>query len=184
MRTANEMYKYCLQNDFGKGWNEKWALKHFGVLEQTLQSDEEVKTCYIGIHNYVSATQASGNFAYAITNKRIIFGQKGLFGQTVKSVSLNTVNDITLSCNNLRGLGVITFDTLKERFNTALNQATANKVYAKIHEVIDLIKHPAPASVVPTTTAADEILKYKNLLDMGAITQEEFESKKKQLLGL
>lgn len=32
-------------------------------------------------------------------------------------------------------------------------------------------------------STADEILKYKNLLDMGVITQEEFETKKKQLLG-
>ena len=31
---------------------------------------------------------------------------------------------------------------------------------------------------------ADEILKYKNLLDAGAITQEEYEAKKQQLLGL
>ncbi len=34
------------------------------------------------------------------------------------------------------------------------------------------------------TSAADEILKYKQLLDMGAITQEEYDAKKKQLLGL
>ena len=33
-------------------------------------------------------------------------------------------------------------------------------------------------------SAADEISKYKKLLDDGAITQEEFEAKKKQLLGL
>ena len=33
-------------------------------------------------------------------------------------------------------------------------------------------------------SAADEILKYKNLLDIGAITQEEYDAKKKQLLGL
>lgn len=31
---------------------------------------------------------------------------------------------------------------------------------------------------------ADELKKYKELLDAGTITQEEFESKKKQLLGL
>lgn len=30
----------------------------------------------------------------------------------------------------------------------------------------------------------DEIIKYKNLLDSGIITQEEFEKKKKELLGL
>lgn len=33
-------------------------------------------------------------------------------------------------------------------------------------------------------SSADEILKYKNLLDSGIITQEEFDAKKKQLLGL
>lgn len=33
-------------------------------------------------------------------------------------------------------------------------------------------------------TAADEIKKYKELLDMGAITQEEFDAKKKELLNL
>ncbi len=33
-------------------------------------------------------------------------------------------------------------------------------------------------------SAADEILKLKQLLDMGIITAEEFEAKKKQLLGL
>jgi len=30
----------------------------------------------------------------------------------------------------------------------------------------------------------DDIYKYKELLDMGAITQDEFDRKKKELLGL
>ena len=33
-------------------------------------------------------------------------------------------------------------------------------------------------------SAADELLKFKKLLDEGIITQEEFEAKKKSLLGL
>lgn len=33
-------------------------------------------------------------------------------------------------------------------------------------------------------SSADEILKYKNLLDMGAITQEEYDKKKEQLLNI
>ena len=36
----------------------------------------------------------------------------------------------------------------------------------------------------PTQSTADEILKFKELMDMGIITAEEFEAKKKQLLGL
>ena len=35
-----------------------------------------------------------------------------------------------------------------------------------------------------TLSPADELLKWKQLLDSGAITQEEFDAKKKQLLGL
>lgn len=37
---------------------------------------------------------------------------------------------------------------------------------------------------VHNSSAADEIVKFKELLDQGIITQEEFELKKKQLLGL
>lgn len=37
---------------------------------------------------------------------------------------------------------------------------------------------------IAAASSADEILKYKNLLDSGIITQEEFDTKKKQLLGL
>ena len=42
----------------------------------------------------------------------------------------------------------------------------------------------AAAPTIASTSNADEIKKYKELLDMGVITQEEFDAKKKQLLGL
>lgn len=38
--------------------------------------------------------------------------------------------------------------------------------------------------VAAPASSADELLKFKQLLDSGAITQEEFDAKKKQLLGL
>ena len=37
---------------------------------------------------------------------------------------------------------------------------------------------------VAQNSGADEIVKYKELLDKGIITQEEYDAKKKQLLGL
>lgn len=57
----------------------------------------------------------------------------------------------------------------------------------KIISLLDQItadNNTAPAPPSPSGSAADEILKFKGLLDAGAITQEEFEAKKKQLLGL
>ena len=43
---------------------------------------------------------------------------------------------------------------------------------------------PRPQAAPVVRDAADEIRKYKELLDMGAITQEEFDAKKRQLLNL
>lgn len=43
---------------------------------------------------------------------------------------------------------------------------------------------PAVGPAVPPVSSADELKGYKELLDMGAITQAEFDAKKKQLLGL
>lgn len=44
-------------------------------------------------------------------------------------------------------------------------------------------QQPAPAPA-PQVDVAEEIKKFKDLLDMGAITQEEFDAKKKELLHL
>ena len=45
-------------------------------------------------------------------------------------------------------------------------------------------QHMRNADVVNHFNSADELKKFKELLDMGAINQEEFDAKKKQLLGL
>jgi hypothetical protein len=58
---------------------------------------------------------------------------------------------------------------------------------------MEIARRPQPASIpaempqsqkIPPISTADEILKFKQLFDIGAITQEEFEAKKKQLLEL
>ncbi|MBQ1902956.1 MAG: SHOCT domain-containing protein, partial [Ruminococcus sp.] len=36
----------------------------------------------------------------------------------------------------------------------------------------------------PQTSSADELMKYKTLLEQGAITQEEYDAKKKQILNI
>ncbi len=51
-------------------------------------------------------------------------------------------------------------------------------------DVTEVSENSAPETPVPVVDYTDELIKLKNLLDMGAITQEEFDAKKKQLLGL
>lgn len=58
------------------------------------------------------------------------------------------------------------------------NNTAAQEVKNKIEELQRVINIPNGFS------AADEIKKYKELLDQGVLTEEEFNKKKKQLLGL
>ena len=48
---------------------------------------------------------------------------------------------------------------------------------------VEIESHSSTTST-PALSAADEIMKFKNLLDSGIITQEEFDAKKKELLAL
>ncbi len=58
-------------------------------------------------------------------------------------------------------------------------------------EIVDYIetkrselRNMSNATVIQQTSAADELKKFKELMDAGVISQEEFDAKKKQLLGL
>lgn len=55
---------------------------------------------------------------------------------------------------------------------------------ADLRELAEGETSEPPAQEKPQMSAADEILKFKQLLDMGVITQSEFDAKKSQLLGL
>ena len=61
----------------------------------------------------------------------------------------------------------------------------AVSVGSEIRKAFDNYKNNDAVQITGSaSSSADEILKYKNLLEQGIITQEEFDAKKKQLLGL
>ena len=83
-------------------------------------------------------------------------------------------------CNgsiSLEGTGKIC--PFKGKFNNE-----AEKVYNFLQKRIDEIKSSKAVPAVPKTSSSDELIKFKQLLDSGVITQAEFDAKKKQLLGL
>lgn len=54
----------------------------------------------------------------------------------------------------------------------------------KMNRIITAPAQPVAVSTSATASTADELKKFKDLLDSGVITQEEFDAKKKQLLGM
>ncbi|MDD7592985.1 MAG: SHOCT domain-containing protein [Peptoniphilaceae bacterium] len=192
LKTAEEMYQYCKDNNLGTGTSKGWAIKHFQLLIDNLKPDETVYCVFIGLHNYKSMTKHDNNYAYAMTNKRLIMAQHKLLGANVQSVNIENINDITLSKTGIAGMGIgtVCIDTFKETFNVGVNVSSAGNIYERAHEVWDIVRAQKADSQVTRTgvqnakSPAEQIKEYKELLDMGILTQEEFDSKKKELLGL
>lgn len=187
MRTAEEMVQYCDDNNTGAGFNAKWRLKHFQLVENQLKSDEEVLVAFIGVKNFVDIAHHEENWAYAVTNKRIIMGQKGLIGEKVDVISLRDLNDISFR----KGLvfGVLIIDTIKEEFNVGLRKDFATNIHELVTNALMDLKEEMHQSSQPVQQAKaddpyEEIKKLKELLDMGIITEEEFDLKKKNILGI
>jgi hypothetical protein len=86
----------------------------------------------------------------------------------------------TMSAQN-QAKGIVDFNKCPQCGSISL------KLLSKEEFEAEKAKRNAPAQPVVQQAApssADELVKFKQLLDAGVITQEEFDAKKKQLLGL
>ena len=120
------------------------------------------------------------NYELVVTDKRV-YG-RAAFG---KRVDLPVDSVSAIGTMWLKGIAIAT-SSGKVAFLMIKNRDEIHKC------VSDLLIDRQAKNTTPVTTIkqeipqsnADELRKYKELLDMGVITQEEFEAKKKQLLGL
>ena len=64
------------------------------------------------------------------------------------------------------------------------SNADAEAIVSFLRKKIEEVKNAPVGGAVQQISPAEEMKKFKELLDMGVISQEEFDAKKKQLLGL
>ena len=113
----------------------------------------------------------------------LIVSQSKIEGKTLfgKRVDL-PINQISTVGTGMFNRVTIATSSGSINFYGVLNQ---NEVF---HTISDLLLTHQKQSKITTVKVAEssseEIKKYKDLLDQGIINQEEFEAKKKQLLGL
>jgi uncharacterized membrane protein YdbT with pleckstrin-like domain len=129
------------------------------------------------------------NQKYVITNSRVIH-VSGIFNKDVIDSSLEKVNDVKLvqsvwgrifGYGNIHimtasELGINLFSRISNPVNFKTTMLDAKK--AEENEIGDII-----TAGMKTTSAPDIILKLADLRDKGILTEEEFQSKKKELLG-
>lgn len=81
-------------------------------------------------------------------------------------------------------INLISTETKKDGLLYNSSKAIADKIISSLELITNQQEAIASASVVQTASPADEILKYKQLLDAGAITDAEYAAKKKLLLNI
>jgi len=95
-------------------------------------------------------------------------------------ITVNNINNPAIFINLITSKTKMNSSVYKEKYKTAQEALSLLNVICTSAEVAA----SAPTDNQQHNSPADEIAKYKSLLDCGAITIDEYESKKKQLLNL
>jgi len=145
-------------------------------LSKILWTDEQPMKIARGTYN-------GGNGILVATDRRLIFIDKGLIGLKTEDFAYDKISSIQMKTGMVFG---------EIEIDAAGNRSKIQNMDKKIaRELADWIRNhigAAARSVAPPTAAAadpiEQIARLAKLKDAGAITEEEFSAKKKQLLGL
>ena len=149
--------------------------KYFTSIISELKEDEELLF-------FCQAKEGKTDGTFLLTSKRVSFLKIAfLSGVSSVSMSIDKINSISKKKGMLTGELEIWDNSGKVIYSMPSGYLDTIENY--INQAKNIIVSPK-TTTVNQVSAADEILKFKNLLDQGIITQEEFDKKKKELLGL
>lgn len=192
MKTANEMLEAAKRygglvesdiNDYKRAFDE---------VVKLLQPDEEVILAFAGwLCSRRNNSDSLKTVGVALTNQRLLIG-----GNASKSVRKKCYVGEYYNISNINAISQrkgfihndLIIDTLGDNLHISeISIEILNRIAADFTSALQKIKAAKSADagkIVQQVSAADELKKFKELLDMGVISQQEFDAKKKQLLGL
>ena len=127
----------------------------------------------------------SGVFLWAISKMEINVTDKRVYGKAIfgKRIDLPLDSISAVGTGALKGIVVAT-SSGKIHFLAISNNTEIHEEITKLLVERQSKKDMQTTQKVVPQSNADELKKFKELLDVGVITQEEFDAKKKQLLGI
>ena len=160
--------KYTARGSNGQveAYDDKIVIKRkgfFGIAAQGIKGDRTIYYTDLKGIEYKKPTMLANGYIQFITN-------------------IELAND-----SNVTIIGTSSVEALKDPNTVILRAFKKNNViqYEKLHDfVMDKFNESKESSVnTPMFSNADELKKFKDLLDLGVITQEEFDLQKKKILG-
>ena len=150
-----------------------------GVRGRHLQvfDDKAIITVKAGIGSFITGNVSDGEKTIYYCD--VIGVQFKKSGFQIGYLQLETAStQMNNRGSNFFSENSFTFD--KTQVSNEKMEEVANYVRQQVEAYKTQKNAPAAAAISP----AEEVMKLKNLLDMGVLTQEEFDKKKKELLGL
>ncbi len=118
-----------------------------------------------------------------------IYGSSGIgFVKHKYDIPFNSVNEVSLSNSKIDKIKSgktlkILYSNKKAAFSYIQNAEEVKNYIEQSMSSFNGKKVENVSAVIQNESSADELLKFKQLLDMGAITQEDFDRKKKEILN-
>lgn len=167
VKARPEGVKYCLINNLGK-------ILDVYDNKVVFTSTQSTSTVVTGLVFGTSMTQGEKTIYY-----------KDTVGVQYKASSIadgyiqveTAAGGVSASGSQYGGENAIQFSGKK-------SNEEAEIIVAFIRKQIEDIKNAPAGGVIQQVSPAEELKKFKELLDLGVITQEEFDAKKKAVLGL
>lgn len=159
--------------------------KHLDGVREHLEHDEEIIKYLYGMYDSTMlGEKTKRNGVMVGTDKRVIFYGKKTFGYNLETIDYSKISSVDYSKGYVFGKMKIYTSGNDIEFETAM------EIEAK--EFMQIIKEkqhePKQQSTTiinePSKSPAEQIKEYKELLDLDIISQEEFDAKKKELLGI
>lgn len=179
------VYSWNLYDCSSWNWNWDWVVEQYGknanVFTVTLHDVFGLIVLY-----FAAAAVIAFLYYLKYAKTELIVTNKRVYGKTVFGRRV----DLPLDSISAVGTGImksiaVTSASGAIKFSLIENKDSVHKAISDL--LIERQEKQPVAPVVKQEIAksdADELKKYKDLLDSGIITQEEFDTKKKQILGL
>lgn len=109
--------------------------------------------------------------------------------QARKSATMSTVGELAGALSGNWGASIVNSQNSNNEINKIIDfskcpKCNSTNISDLTEEEFKALSKQSVQTTTSSVSSADELKKFKELLDMGVITQEEFDAKKKQLLGL
>jgi len=151
------------------------------------RDDEEL--AYV-LDGYIGEMMGKGddtqrNGALIITNKRVAFVRKGIFGEVFETIPLNKITSV--ETKSLLGHRVLRFHTSNDEL--AFKSFSKKELFDSARDYVEEAREQGDARLTnpPTTSEDADILKriedLGRLRDSGLLSEEQFEEKKSELIS-